>query len=164
MQQTENSRKEWEEFLVWEKQKHQDFFLPYYQKNSIEVLQDFGGKGYKSYDVLIKKDGIPLKIDEKARQKNYDDLLVEVFQCLKTGKIGWLYNPINYYFYAMWQDKNSELPESAYMVDAKKLIQFVADNFDKLPSRISEKGYGMTYNKIAKWPDLVFVKVAKKIV
>lgn len=166
MLETETSKQDWDAFLKWEKDKHDNFFVPYYKENGFELIKDFVGINWH-WDVEIKKDDKILRVDEKARQREYDDFLVEVFQCLKTGKIGWLYKPKDIYFYASWEIMSGSTaidpPNSAYWINSHRLIDFVVENFDDLESVISEKGYGLTYNKKAKWDDLIYLKIAQKI-
>lgn len=163
MFETETSKQDWDAFLKWEKDKHLNFFLPYYKENGFEIIKDCVGLNWP-YDMEVKKDDKIIRIDEKARQKEYDDFLVEVLQCLKTGKIGWLYKPKDIYFYASWIDLESPEPNSAYWINSHRLIDFVVENFDDLESAISEKGYGLTYNKKAKWDDLLYLKIAEKLI
>lgn len=163
METTETSQKEWNEFREWETRKHQEFFLPYYRNNRFEVIEDFTDR-FSPYDMKLKKDEIIYYVDEKARQRDYDDFIVEVFQCLKTGKIGWLYKFKTHYFYASWNNPENPEPSSAYWIDSKKLIDFLATNFDELNSVVSQKGYGLTYNKRVNWDDLLYLKIAEKII
>lgn len=151
------------EFLDFEKQKHTEFFLPYYKKKGWVILQDNLGKS-TDWDVYLETPEGKFTIDEKARSKDYNDFLVEIVQDLKSGNKGWLFKDKNYYFYASWETKEIN-PTSFYCIDANKLQEFVVKNWKVLlpTMQISEKGWGITLFANISWQDLLFTKVAKRL-
>jgi len=154
------SQQEWEKFLKFEKEKHDNFFIPYYKKKGYKIIEDWVGKN-SPYDVKIEKDGRLIKIEEKARSQIYDDLLVEVMQDLESGKLGWFYNTTaDLLLYGMWGNKIE--PEMMYVVNMQKLRKLVMNEFLKFEDKISVKGYGITFNKIINWSDLLWNKIATK--
>lgn len=164
---TEQSKADWDAFRALERKRHMEWFLPKYQELGYQLIKDNIDSPYASdHDVIVKIDGRNCKVDEKARDGDFDDLLVEVLQCMRTGKIGWIYHQIDYLFYASWRDKESTVPSSAYLVDFGKLRDFVTDEstFKQLETIISTKGYGVTLNKKVAWLDLTYTKIATKIV
>jgi len=154
-----------DDFAAFEKAKHKEFFLPYYQENGWVLLQDNLGKN-TDWDVKIFKDGHDYTIDEKARRKEYNDFLVEIVQDLNSGSKGWLFKKKDYYFYASWTNAEDKEPTSFYVVDALRLRDFVIGNWkDLIPKmEISEKGWGTTLFVKVFWQDLIFTKIAKKII
>ena len=116
-----------------------------------------------SWDVVLKINGNHLKIDEKARHKDYGDFLIEIVQDLRTGNKGWLFKEKDYYFYASWG--NNLEPESFYSVNSKLLQDFIIQNwFDILPKlELSVKGWGVTLFAKLDWQDLIYTKIAKKL-
>lgn len=169
MIETSRSKTDWDRFRALERQRHFEFFLPAYAKLNYTVVKDYIDASHAmDHDVLVKtytRDGLS-KIDEKARDGDYDDLLVEVLQCMKTGKVGWIYHQIDLLFYASWRDPGTKEPTSAYLVDFRQLRDFVTDagNFRQLETVISTKGYGVTLNKKVAWLDLTYTHIAQKIV
>ena len=165
MQKTEQSKLDWEKFRELEEIRHKGFFLPAYELFGYEVVEDiFDDVKTNDYDVIVKdRAGKLYKVDEKARQRDYDDLLVEVMQCLRAGRIGWLYKPIDMIFYASWTEPEGA-PSSAYLVDLSRLKEFVIENYEELPEFFSTKGYGLTLNKRTSWKVLEDLKIAEKVV
>src|SRR3990167_408584 len=152
---------DFENLVEFEKKKHNDFFLPYYKEKGWEVLQDNIGVN-ADWDVKLRIDGKDWRIDEKARQKDYGDFLVEIVQDLKTGNRGWLFKEKDMYFYASWNNQDL-LPTTFYVVYSKKLQNFVITNWKNLlPNiEISIKGWGVTLFAKLKWEDLIFTNIAK---
>lgn len=154
-----------EELVQFETRKHCEFFLPYYEKRGWEVLQDNLGKN-TDWDVKLMIDGKTLTIDEKARQREYGDFLAEIVQDLKTGDCGWIFKPKDYYFYASWNNIKNKEPASFYVINAPILQRFILDNWKILLPKmeISEKGWGITLFAKLSWEDLIFTKIAKRII
>ena len=158
-----------EDLIKFEKEKHETFFLPFYKKKGWQVLQDNVGFN-ATWDVKLSGNwnGGAYTVDEKARKRSYGDFLVEIMQDLKTGNLGWLYKPKDYYFYAIWADEdlNGE-PIKLYSVNANKLKEFMAENWENLFSgnkiKISRKGWGTTLFALVLWEDLLFTGVAKDL-
>lgn len=170
MQQNETSQTDWQAFKEFEERKHREFFLPTYKRLKMEVLEDHGREKkpwetFTPFDVKVRYQGKILMVDEKVRTYQWKDFAVEVLQCMKTGRLGWLYSPIHYVFYAVWPSIHAEGdPAYAYMVRLPDLRDFVAANFSKLEDIVSEKGYGISLNKKVEWYDLEYLKLATKIV
>ena len=152
-----------ENFAQFEKRKHDEFFLPYYQTKGWEVLQDNLGKK-TDWDVKLRIDGKVYTVDEKARQREYGDFLVEIVQDLKTGNKGWVFKEKDFYFYASWVGEEKE-PRSFYTIRSPALQRFVITNWKTLLAKmeISEKGWGTTLFAKVMWEDLVFTKIAKSM-
>lgn len=135
----------------------------------MKVVHDiFDDTKTNDYDVIVEigdvATGKRYTVDEKARQNEYMDLLVEVMQCIRDGRIGWIYKSIDYIFYASWPDKTATEPSSAYMIRVPNLRDFIVENWEQLPDHFSSKGYGLTLNKKVNWQDLIYLKIATKIV
>lgn len=161
----QHSLTDWNEFRALEAKRHKEFFLPMYPRLGMKVIQDiFDDTKTNDYDVIVEYHGKRYKVDEKARNKDYGDLLVEVMECLRDGRLGWLYKKIDYLFYASWAKPEEEKPFSAYIVRMPNLKEFVIENWDELPEHFSKKGYGLTMNKKVAWRDLEYLKIAKRIV
>lgn len=170
MIETERSKTDWQAFKAFEESKHKGFFIPQYQRLGMEILEDHGKEKkpwevFTNYDVKVRYKGKILKIDEKVRTRQYEDFAVEVMQCVKEGRKGWLYSDIAYVFYAVWTSiKDEGDPVYAYLVRLPDLREFIAANFTKLPDIISEKGYGISLNKKVQWYDLEYLKLATRII
>ena len=165
MNETETSKFDWEEFRALEAKRHNEFFLPKYKELGMKVVRDiYDDTKTNDYDVIVDWEGKRYSVDEKARQREYLDMLVEVMQCIRAGKIGWLYKRVDKLFYASWARKEDVEPTSAYWIDVPMLKDFVADNWEQLPDVFSSRGYGLTFNKRLYWQHLIDLGVAKKIV
>ena len=158
-----NNMETFADFASFEKQKHEEFFLPYYRDRGWEILQDNLGRN-TDWDVKLLVNGKEQTIDEKARQKEYGDFLVEIVQDLKTGNRGWVFKPKDFYFYASWVNNGKE-PQSFYAINSSMLQQFVIGNWKKLVPKmeLSEKGWGTTLFAKISWEDLVYTKIAKRL-
>lgn len=165
MIETARSRIDWAKFRELEARRHREFFLPQYESLGMSVVEDiFDDVKTNAYDVVvIGLDGVWKRIDEKARGREYGDFLVEVMQCLRTGKHGWLYKDVDIIFYASWANEEDVAPSSAYLVEAGRLKDFVIMNMDDLKSVTSEKGYGLSWNKVVAWRDLEFHGIASRV-
>ena len=67
------------------------------QKHATEFYKSLGWQVDRlgacvGYDCILSKDGRRLKIEEKFRQKDYNDFLVELIQAAETGQLGWHYH------------------------------------------------------------------------
>src|SRR3990167_4509216 len=131
---------DFENLVDFEKKKHFDFFLPYYNSKGWKVLEDNLGKN-TDWDIKLQIDGKDYLVDEKARQKEYGDFIAEIVQDLETGNKGWVFKKKDFYFYASWKEPLSKEPSSFYCISSPKLQRFILDNWQKLLSsmEISEK-------------------------
>ena len=165
MIQTERSQADWQAFRALEARRHHEFFMPYYPKLGMEVVRDiFDDTKTNDYDVVVKYKGGIYRVDEKARTREYDDFAVEVMQCVRTGRIGWIYKDVHYIFYASWKNPEDTDPSSAYLIDRLMLRDFIVENLERLPGFVSTKGYGESWNKKVSWQDLLYLEVAEKII
>ena len=85
-------------------------------------------------------------------------------QCMKEGKVGWAYKYKTHYFYASWLNLESKIPHTAYFVSSEGIKEVLINNFDKLKTIISPKGYGITLSKAIPWEDLMYLGIAKKLI
>ena len=161
MQQTEQSKAEWDQFRNFEVQKHK-WFLYWYPKLGMRVVEDiFDDTKTNDYDVVVEYKGKVLKIDEKARQKDYGDILVEVEQ--DTGSPGWLYKEIDGVFYASWGDPLAVNPTSAYMINLPEFRNLYDIIKHTMKEGVSTKGYGRSIFKTIAPDGLISMGVATKV-
>ena len=119
----------------------QKFFDNYYRRHGWPFKRIMGEEN-KKYDCVVKRNGIWIKIEEKARFDNagHDDFLVELIQDIDSNNPGWFFtSEADYIFYLTPQ-------ETLYIVDLKKLQKI-------LP--ISTKGWGKTLNIVIPWRLLI---------
>ena len=134
-----------------EKEKIFDLF---YKSQRWEVKR-IKGENNKYYDCLIKKDGIWYKIEEKYRDKKWEDLIVELIQDTKTNAPGWIYyTKAQYLFYGMGD-------KIIYVFDIKKLRNFIDKYKNNYETKYSKKGWGNTKFIIIPMPILLDNKVGK---
>ena len=156
--------KEFNDNLIYEQQKHIDFFLPFYKEKGWRVMQDNVGRDSAPWDVKLEIDGQIKTVDEKALRKEYGTFIAEILQDIVTGHLGWIYKPKDLYLYSSWSnDKLSSL----YQVNAPLLNEFLGVNWKKLFNegkiKVSERGWGITVFAVIEWQDLLYTKVAEKL-
>lgn len=143
-----------EEFFQFEKSR-QKIFDNFYKKHNWD-FERIEGRENKDYDVLVNIKGWRIKIEEKSRDKDYGDFLVEIEQDTETKSLGWLfYTKADCIFY--------EIKGKIYVVFIDKLREYVNRNKDKLPVRISEKGWGRTKNVIISWSEILKNSIGQKL-
>jgi len=160
------SNEETKQFFEIEKKKHYEFFIPYYQQQNWQISEDnINGNNPIDWDVKLEVfAGEYVLVDEKVRTEEHNDFLLEIIQDLKTGKIGWFFSRKDWILYGSWADIENIYPTSLYLVKAKELEDYVyrLDGFIK--TCISKKGWGITYNLVLNWDDLIIKGVAEKLI
>jgi hypothetical protein len=159
------SQEEVKEYFDFERKKHFDFFLPYYQEKNWQVMRDNINGNYKiDWDVELEVFvGQCLKIDEKARIGDYGDCLVEIIQDMKTGKLGWLFGDKDYIFYGSWDNPEDTYPSSLYSIKSSLLKKYICELSGNPMIRISKKGWGNTWNIVLDWDNLIKKGIVKKL-
>ena len=159
------SQQEINNYFDFERKKHFEFFLPYYkEKNFIVDKDNIDGNCAIDWDVRLEIFANKfILIDEKARQGDFNDCLVEIIQDMKTGKLGWLFGKKDWILYGSWADKETAYPSSLYLIKSKELKQYINDKDGFTKTCISKKGWGITWNIVFFWNDLVNKKIAKKL-
>lgn len=143
-----------EEFFQFEREKQKVFDQFYKEKNWI--CQRVTGKENKYYDCILKIGDKKIRVEEKYRNKEYPDLLVELEQDTETQSPGWLdYSWADWLLYGV---KNR-----IYGIKMMALREFVEANKKHFPEKISEKGWGKTRNIAIPWAYLIQNKIAKII-
>jgi len=159
------SQEEVNNYFEFERKKHFDFFLPYYQEKNWQVIQDnIDGNQPIDWDVKLEiSAGNHILVDEKARTGEFGDCLIEVIQDINTKKLGWLFGKKDFILYGSWIDIKSIYPSSLYMINSNKLKEYInnLDGFRKIC--ISKKGWGNTWNLILSWGELINKEVAEKL-
>jgi len=147
-----NEPKTKEELFAYEKEK-QEFFNRFYQEKGWPYKRIFG-KENKKYDCVILIDGKWIKIEEKHRTRIWPDLAVELIQDTETNSPGWLYyTEADWILYGMG--------EIIYLVEVRKLREFVEKYKDKFNIKISRKGWGNTENLIIEWSVILQNEIGK---
>ena len=131
-----------EQMFVYEREKRK-FFDEFYREKGWPYKRIYG-KDNKKYDCVILINGKWMKVEEKHRVKMWPDMAVELSQDTKTNSSGWLdYTEADWIFYGMG--------ECIYLVEVRKLREFVGHHKDKFNIKISKKGWGITENLIIPW-------------
>lgn len=160
------SQQEIDKNFNFERKKHFDFFLPYYQEKNWQVIQDnINGNCKISWDVELEVFvGQCVRVDEKARIKDYGDCLVEIIQDIRTGNLGWLFGEKDYIFYGSWDNIDDIEPTSLYSINSEKLKSYIYGLSGNPEIRISKSGWGITWNIALEWDELIKNEVAKKLI
>jgi len=112
--------------------------------------------GNKKRDLIVSKNGDQYKFEEKFRQKDYGDFLVELIQCMIIYDRGWFYTTkADYISYVICNER--WIPQKIYLVDFPEfkdwLFKYLAKK-KSVKSRISPKGIGLTFNIAIPWVDI----------
>jgi len=154
-------------YFDFEKKKHYDFFLPYYrQKNWIVHKDNINGNRKIEWDVELEPFvGKFVQVDEKARVGDYGDFLVEIIQNMKSGSLGWLYGlKIGWILYGSWRNINDFNPSSLYKVRIGMLKSYILKLKGIRKTCIAPDGWGITWNVILSWDELILNRVAEKLI
>ena len=121
-----------------------------YKQKGFEVIGKAPDMKFDDYDKIIKfKDLITYKVEEKARNGNYGDVLIEIMEDLKSGDLGWIYQTkAERLIYCIYSDKADEKPQEVYVFKVEELKNYLFENAKELfnKANISDKGYGLTLN------------------
>jgi len=160
-----NNQDEINNYFAFEKKKHFDFFLPFYQeKNWIVHKDNIAGNCPIDWDVKLETFANQfILVDEKARQGDFGDCLVEIIQDMNTKKLGWYFGEKDYILYGSWIDTESNYPSSLYMIDAKKLKEYINNLDGFIKTCISKKGWGNTWNIVLDWGDLINENIVTRL-
>ena len=159
------NRLEVKSFFEFERKKHFDFFLPYYQEKNWQIIQDnIDGGSPIDWDVELEVFAGEYKfVDEKARIGEFDDCLIEIIQDLKTMKKGWYYGWKDWILYGSWKEPNKKNPSSLYLIKVKELRDYINNLDGFIKTLITKKGWGTTWNIIVSWRELEEKNITKKL-
>jgi len=146
------SQEETKKYFDLERKKHFDFFLPYYQEQNWQVIKD-------NVDGNCK-----ISCDEKVREGDHRDCLVELIQDIKTGSLGWYFSKKDWILYGSWANIETIYPSSLYLVKTKELENYVCDLEGFIKTCISKKGWGITYNLVLNWDELIKKNIVEKLI
>ena len=150
----------------WEREKHFDFFLPYYKSRNFFIHQDnINSKHKNDWDMKVEVFAGDYKtIDEKAIRGEFNNFLLELMQDLKTGNLGWFFHETDLILYGSWKELEKKEPNSLFLVNCAELKNHLL-NFDGfIKTCISKKGWGTTWNIILEWPELLNKKIAERLI
>lgn len=121
-------------------QSAQDFFNNLYKDMGCEIVNR---NDCKFWDLVLKKEKYTFKVEEKARRKTYDDILVETIQDTRTNSVGWIYySKADFLIYGMFGD-----PVLVYRLNMPKFKRWFEDNQQYFSDIPSKDGWGNTVNK-----------------
>lgn len=160
-----NNQQEISNYFELEKKKHFDFFIPFYkEKNWIIHKDNIAGNRPIDWDVKLEVfAGRIISVDEKVRQGEFNDCLVEIIQDMKTGKVGWIFGEKDYILYGSWTDIEDYYPSSLYLIKSGELKNYINNLSGFIKTCISKKGWGNTWNLVLYWDDLIKNNVAEKL-
>lgn len=149
-----------------ERKKHLDFYLPFYKnKNWIVAEDNIDGDKPISWDVKLEVFAGQYKlVDEKVLTSEWDDCLVEIIQDMRIKSWGWLFGDKDWVLYGSWAVLDAERPSSLYLVKMPELRNYIFSLKGIIKTAISHKGWGITWNIILEWSDLIELKIAQKII
>jgi len=144
-----------QDFFSFENKIARPFFDKFYEAKGYGVKRMTGIKN-KDYDCEVKIGDKWYKIEEKYRDREITDCLIETIQDTETNAPGWLYYcKADYILYGGGN--------KIYCIDFNQLKIFLEKHKDKFNTKISKKGWGRTENIVIDWPTLKVNKIAKQI-
>lgn len=160
------SQEELKNNFNFERKKHFDFFIPYYREKNWLVMKDNINSDHKNdWDVKLEIFAGKYKlVDEKVRQGDFGDCLIEIIQDINTGKLGWFFGEKDWILYGSWADIESVYPSSLYVISSKGLKEYINNLEGFIKTCISKKGWGNTWNIVLYWEELINKKIAKKLI
>ena len=160
------SQEEVKNNFSFERKKHFEFFLPFYQEKNWQVIQDNIDSNQKNdWDVKLEYfAGQYALIDEKALRNDHNDFLLEIIQDMRTGSMGWFFSKKDWILYGSWADIESIYPSSLYLVKSKELKDYIYSLEGFIETCISKKGWGITWNLKLNWQDLIRRNIAEKLI
>ena len=153
------------DYFDFEKKKHFEFFLPFYQQKNWQLVEDNIDSNQKNdWDVKLEiKAGIYRTIDEKARKKDYNDCLVEIMQDMETGGLGWFYGKKDWILYGSWKEETI-YPSSLYLISSERLKKYILSIRGIISTNVAPDGWGITWNIILNWDNLIRQKIAVRLI
>ena len=150
----------------FEKKKHIEFYLPFYeQKNWLLVQDNIDSNQKNDWDVKLEVFAGQYKtIDEKALREEHDNFLTEIIQDMKTGNLGWLFGEKDWILYGSWNNKENIEPSSLYLIRSGELKNYICNLEGFIKTCISKKGWGITWNLVLNWKDLIEKNIAEKLI
>lgn len=125
----------------------QKIFDKIYKKNNWKAERIYGIAN-KDYDVKLTFGGRDWAVEEKYRRQDYGDLLVEITQDTETLALGWIYTTkAELLFYGAGN--------KVYFVWMDKLREFVEQNTDRFPTKVSNMGWGRSINIAIPWDVII---------
>jgi len=159
-----NNQQEIDNFFEEERKRHLTFFLPYYKEKNWQVIQDnITNSKQITWDVKLEIfTGKYVLVDEKVRNGEFNDFLLELIQDIKTGNLGWFFGIKDWVLYGSWL--NSDYPSSLYLIKIKELREYIYNLSGLFKTRISSRGWGITWNLILSWDKLLNKNIAEKLI
>lgn len=128
-----------EGYLAYERSMKEKFDKLYKKKGWKIIARD----DQKGHDCILDINGRILKVEEKARQKIWDDILIETKQDTDTDLDGWYQHcDADLVFYGMFTDKETKV----YVISWKKFKNWFEESKDGFRRVVSTKGRGTTIN------------------
>ncbi len=124
----------------------------YYAMGFAEVERD---ADYQ-HDVTLRRNGTRLKVEEKYRDGDFGDLLVEIIQDVVSNGPGWFYTEKFDRLSYIVMDKNG-VPVKIYWIKFDEFRNWFFGylaNKKRVPAILSAKGYGLTLNIPVDWKSI----------
>jgi hypothetical protein len=123
-----------------EEARHQPFFDKLYRDMGLEIIDR---KQNKFWDLKLKRDAFIFTVEEKARNRTWDDILIETIQDTKTNSLGWIYySKADFLVYGMFGDKIY-----VYRLNMPNFKKWFESHEQFYSEIVSKKGWGETVNK-----------------
>ena len=129
------------------------------------VIEDNKNKDVPiGWDVKLQlSPNVSVLVDEKARTRDWGDCLVEIIQDMVKCSPGWLYSEKDWVLYGSWDDVGVVYPVSLYLIKIKELRDYVFSQRVPLSTKIAPDGWGLTWNVVFQWHELISNHIAEKL-
>ena len=146
--------KTFDNYVDYEKSQ-QDLILYFYEKQ-LGFTPD-RTLACEDFDFRFEKDGQIYTAEEKFREKDYGDFLLEIMQDVGTGHKGWFYTCKAYFLVYIVEG------QFVYFINWRKFKNWIKEDFKnvKFKTSYSNQGYGLTVNLSINWeyiPKSIYVK------
>lgn len=132
-----------------------------YLELGYENIQRIHGKENKYNDLILSKNGISKKIEEKGLTYYHKDCPIELIQNIWPFSKGWFYETKADYIHFIYYEY--PIPFILYQLSLSKLKEKLSKKFlkeGKAEPRLSLINYGMTINVCIPWQYLIEKKCA----
>lgn len=159
------SQEETKQNFDFERKKHFDFFIPFYNNQNWQVNKDNINSNQKNdWDVELEiYAGQYVRADEKAIRGQFNNCLIELIQDMQTGSLGWYFGKKDWILYGIWGNPEKIEPTELYKIQVEKLDEYIYGLEGFIKTCISKKGWGITWNLVLDWYELVNKNIATKL-
>lgn len=133
-----------------EKELKMNKYMEYYYRTI--GYDDVIWNGDKKKDVTLLDGNRRITVEHKYRYIEYDDILIEIMQDIKTNNTGWFYmTEADFLHYIICIE---DVPKYFYRIKVREFKkwcrEYIEKNSNNLCWKVSSRGFGITLNMVIK--------------